>query len=85
MFYFGQKGPIKVPILTLSSAPVKICRQTSLDVLQTTSQFFFKFFFSVFFSSLFNAMKDNLLPQVMHSVIDVLPCAYVTCIRYSLI
>ena len=26
MFYFGQKGLIKVPILTLSSALVKICQ-----------------------------------------------------------
>ena len=39
--YFGQKDPIKVPILTLSSALVKIC-QVSQVFFQTTSQFFFK-------------------------------------------
>ena len=39
LFYFGQKDPIKVPILTLSSALVKICQ---IVIFQTTSQFFFK-------------------------------------------
>ena len=43
IFYFGQKDPIKVPILAvLSSALVKIC-QIRHVIFQTTSQFFFKF------------------------------------------
>ena len=42
IFYVGQKDPIKVPILTLSSALVKIC-QIPHVIVQTTSQFFFKF------------------------------------------
>ena len=41
LFYFGRKDPIKVPILTLSSALVKMC-QISQVFFQTTSQFFFK-------------------------------------------
>ena len=40
--YFGQKNPIKVPILTLSSALVKICQSPHV-IFQTTSHFFFKF------------------------------------------
>ena len=39
---FGQKHPIKVPILTLPSVLVKIC-QIPHAIFQTTSQFFFKF------------------------------------------
>ena len=38
IFCFAQKDPIKVPILTLSSALVKIC-QISHVIFQTTSQF----------------------------------------------
>ena len=41
-FYFGQKDPIKVPILTLSSTLVKIC-QIPHVIFQSTCQFFFKF------------------------------------------
>ena len=41
-FYFGLKDPIKVPILRLSSALVKICHIPHV-IFQTTSQFFFKF------------------------------------------
>ena len=41
-FYVGQKDPIKVPILTLSNALVKIC-QIPHVIFQTTSQFSFKF------------------------------------------
>ena len=37
LFYFGQKDPIKVPILTLSSALVKIC-QIPHVFFQTTAQ-----------------------------------------------
>ena len=40
-FYFGQKDPIKVLILTLSSALVKNC-QISHAFFQTTDQSFFK-------------------------------------------
>ena len=40
LFYFGQKNPIKLPILTLSSALVKTC-QISHVIFQTTSRFFF--------------------------------------------
>ena len=40
LFYFGQKDPIKVPILTLSSALVKICQISVF--FQTTGQSFFK-------------------------------------------
>ena len=50
--YFGQKDPIKVPILTLSSALVKICEIPRV-IFQATSQFFFKFCIP------FNVMKDN--------------------------
>ena len=46
MLYFGQKNPIKVPILTLSSALVKICHLPHV-IFQTTSQFFFKFCITV--------------------------------------
>ena len=42
LFYFGQKDPINVPILTLSSARMKIC-QISNVIFQTTSHFFFNF------------------------------------------
>ena len=42
IFLFGEKDPIKVPTLTLSSALVKIC-QIPHFVFQTTSQFFYKF------------------------------------------
>ena len=55
LFYFGQKDPIKVPILTLSSALVKIS-QISQVFFQITSQSFF--FFSKF-AYLFSVMKDN--------------------------
>ena len=41
-FYFGLKDPIKIPILRLSIALVKICH-ILLVIFQTTSQFFFKF------------------------------------------
>ena len=41
IFYFAQKDPIKAPILTLSSALVKICRIP--HVIFQASQFFFKF------------------------------------------
>ena len=41
-FYFGLKDPIKIPILRLSSALVKICHIPHV-IFQTTSQFFFKF------------------------------------------
>ena len=40
-FYFRQKDAIKVPILRLSSALVKIC-QISHIIFQTTSQFLYK-------------------------------------------
>ena len=36
IFYFGQKDPIKVPILTLSSALVKICKIPHV-IFQATS------------------------------------------------
>ena len=39
--YFGLKDPIKIPILRLSIALVKICHIPV--IFQTTSQFFFKF------------------------------------------
>ena len=42
MFYFGQKDPIKVPILTFPSALMKIC-QISHVIFQATIQFFYKF------------------------------------------
>ena len=42
IFYFGQKDPIKVPILTLSSALVEICKIANV-IFQTTIQFFLKF------------------------------------------
>ena len=42
IFYFGQKDLIKVPILTLSSALVNICKIPHV-IFQATSQFFFKF------------------------------------------
>ena len=38
IFCFGQKDPIKVPVLTLSSALVKIC-QIPHVIFQTASQF----------------------------------------------
>ena len=41
-FYFGLKDPIKVPILTLSSALVKMCHIPHA-IFQTKSQFLFKF------------------------------------------
>ena len=41
-FYFVLNDPIKVPILRLSSALVKICRIPHV-IFQTTSHFFFKF------------------------------------------
>ena len=50
IFYVGQKDPIKVPILTISSALVKIC-QIPHVMLQ--------FSFSSNFVSLFNVMVDN--------------------------
>ena len=43
IFYFGQKDPMKIPILTLSSVLMKIC-QIPHAIFQTTSQFFFKFY-----------------------------------------
>ena len=46
IFYFGQKDPIKVQILTLSSDLVKICLFPHL-IFQTTCQFFFKFCISL--------------------------------------
>ena len=42
IFYFGQKDLMKIPILTLSSALMKIC-QIPHFIFQTTSHFFFKF------------------------------------------
>ena len=45
-FSFGQKNPMKVPILRLPCALVKIC-QIPLVIFQTTSQFFFKFCFTL--------------------------------------
>ena len=43
IFFFGKKDPIKVPVLRLSSAVVKIC-QIPHFILQMASQlFFFKF------------------------------------------
>ena len=50
--YFRQKDPIKVLILTLSSALLKIYRISIF--FQTTSQFF-----SSKFAQLFSVMKDN--------------------------
>ena len=41
IFYFGQNDPIKIPILTISNALVKICQITHV-IFQATSQFFFK-------------------------------------------
>ena len=41
VFYFGQKDPIKAPILTLSSALVKIC-EVPHAIFQITRHFFFK-------------------------------------------
>ena len=41
-FLFGQKDPMKIPILTLSSVLFKIC-QIPHVIFQTTSQLFFKF------------------------------------------
>ena len=49
--YFGLKDPIKIPILRLSIALVKICHIPV--IFQTTSQFFFKF------CNTFSVMKDN--------------------------
>ena len=46
IFYFGQKYPIKVPILTLLSALVKIF-QIPHVIFQTTGQFFFKFWLTL--------------------------------------
>ena len=46
LFYVGRKDPIKVPILTLSSALVKIC-QISQVLFQATSKFLFKIFISL--------------------------------------
>ena len=51
-FYFKLKDPIKVPILTLSSALVKMCHIPQA-IFQTKSQFFFKF------ASSFSVMKGN--------------------------
>ena len=42
IFYFGQKYPMKVPILILSSVLMKIS-QIPCVIFQTTRQFFFKF------------------------------------------
>ena len=42
IFYFGQKDPMEVPILTFSSDLVKICRIPHV-IFQTISQFFLKF------------------------------------------
>ena len=52
LFYFGQKDLIKVPILTFSSALVKIC-QISQVFFQTISRFSSKFAY------LFSVMEDN--------------------------
>ena len=41
-FYFRQKDPMKVPILTLSRVSMKICKIPDV-IFQTTSHFFFKF------------------------------------------
>ena len=41
-FYFGLKGPLKIPVLRLSSALVKIC-YIPHAIFQTTSQLFFTF------------------------------------------
>ena len=51
-FYFGQKDPIKVPILKISSALVKICQ-----ILKS----FFKplVSFASKFAYLFSVIKDN--------------------------
>ena len=46
IFYFGQKDPIKVPILRFSSALEKIS-QIPHVIFQTTSQCFFRFFITV--------------------------------------
>ena len=51
MFYFGQKVPIKVPILTLSSALVKFAKFLMSILKQADS--------SPNFVSLFSVMKDN--------------------------
>ena len=45
-FYFGLKDSIKIPILRLSSALVKVC-QIRHVIFQTTSQFFFIFFITL--------------------------------------
>ena len=49
--YFALKDPIKIPILRLSIALVKICHIPA--IFQTTSQFFFKFCIT------FSVMKHN--------------------------
>ena len=45
-FYFGIKDPIKIPILNLSSALVKISHMPHV-IFQSTSQFFFKFWITL--------------------------------------
>ena len=42
ILYFEQKNPMKIPILILSSALMKIC-QIPHAIFQATSHFFFKF------------------------------------------
>ena len=48
IFYFGQKDPIKVPILSFSSALVKIYHIAHF-IFQATSQFFFRFSNFIYF------------------------------------
>ena len=42
IFFFGQRDPMKIPILTLSSVLFRIC-QIPHVIFQTTCQLFFKF------------------------------------------
>ena len=46
IFNFGQKDPMKIPVLTLSSVLMKIC-QIPHVIFQTTGRFFFKFFMTL--------------------------------------
>ena len=69
-FYFGQKDPIKVPILALLSALVKI-RQIPHVIFQTTSQFFFKFCITPLYvfssSNIYFAQKEPIKVKVFET------------------
>ena len=70
IFYFGLKDTTKVPILRLSSAPVKICQILHV-IFETTSQFFFKFRITLKFHQ--KELLCTFLAQTLYTLVKSSP------------